>query len=78
MIEPGDIFFLALTFPVTLSILYWLLACTLVEEWHDDDTDELFALAGELGQEENLGSRKAFARRMVVPRLVIPAILREL
>jgi hypothetical protein len=34
------------------------------EPWSEADSDDLFALAAELGQETSLGSRKAFKRRM--------------
>ncbi len=34
------------------------------EPWREDDLDDVFALAAELGQETSLGSRKAFKRRM--------------
>jgi hypothetical protein len=36
-----------------------------IEPWAEGDTAELFALAGELGQDDRLGSKKAFRRRMV-------------
>jgi hypothetical protein len=34
------------------------------EPWSEEESDDLFALAAELGQETGLGSRKAFKRRM--------------
>ncbi|MEO5762303.1 MAG: hypothetical protein ABIR28_08330 [Vicinamibacteria bacterium] len=35
-----------------------------IDSWKEGDTDDLFALAGQLGEEARLGTRPAFKRRM--------------